>query len=109
MMSSSLRKRESMGPSPPLPGFRDYARNDEHDSPSVMLRAVAASRGRSVNSRLRGNDDLFEFCGANDMTYLIAEACALMPHESALQNSTQHNVTRKPKPKALGSVGPSLR
>jgi hypothetical protein len=47
----------SMGPSPALTGFRDYARNDE----------------------LRGNDELFEFCG-NDMTYFIAEACALTPH-----------------------------
>jgi hypothetical protein len=46
----------------------------------VMLRVVAASREGSVNSRLRGNDDLFEFCGANDMTYFIAEACALTPH-----------------------------
>jgi hypothetical protein len=46
----------------------------------VMLRVVAASRERTMDSRLRGNDNLFAFCGANDMTCFIAEACALTPH-----------------------------
>ena len=46
----------------------------------VMLCVVAASRERSMDSRLLGNDDLFEFFGANYMTYLIADTCALTPH-----------------------------
>jgi hypothetical protein len=31
----------------------------------VMLRVVAASKEHSKDSRLRGNDDLFEFCRAD--------------------------------------------
>ncbi len=48
--------------------------------PPVMLRVVAASRECSMDSLLRGNDELFEFCRANDITYFIAEVCALTPH-----------------------------